>query len=149
MRLFIKTVCGLTCKSQPLTTIECYFVFICMAIVLAQRPNLNSIAWISFVGAITAVLYCILLWAIPLSKSRPIGISYYSVKPKLDIAGVFDTFAALGIIAFAFRGHKLVLEIRATLPSSENYPSHVPMMRAVNFAYLVIAFCVLPLAVAG
>ncbi|KAF9621506.1 hypothetical protein IFM89_021810 [Coptis chinensis] len=100
-------------------------------------------------GAITAVLYCILLWAIPLSKSRLIGISYDSVKPKLDIAGGFDTFAALGIIAFAFRGHNLVLEIQATLPSSENYPSHVPMMRAVNFAYLVIALCVLPLAVAG
>ncbi|KAF9621505.1 hypothetical protein IFM89_021809 [Coptis chinensis] len=149
MKLFIKTICGDTCKSPPLTTVECYLMFICLAIILTQVPSLNSIAWFSFIGGMTAVLYCTLLWTIPLSKSRPTGISFDTAKSQSGISSPFDTFTAIGIIVFAFRGHNLVLEIQATLPSSEKYPSRAPMWKGVNFAYPIIVMCLFPLALAG
>ncbi|PIA32918.1 hypothetical protein AQUCO_04300103v1, partial [Aquilegia coerulea] len=150
MKLFIKIVCGPASKSEPLTTVECYLLFICLAILLSQfLPNLNSIAWISLIGSITAILYCTLLWAIAITKSRPTDISYVPVKPRTDIGGAFSVFNALGIIAFTFRGHNLILEIQATMPTSEKYPSCVPMWRGIKFGYLLIAFCLFPLAIGG
>ncbi|KAF9621679.1 hypothetical protein IFM89_025974 [Coptis chinensis] len=100
-------------------------------------------------GGMTAVLYCTLLWTIPLSKSRPTGISFDTAKSQSGISSPFDTFTAIGIIVFAFRGHNLVLEIQATLPSSEKYPSRAPMWKGVNFAYPIIVMCLFPLALAG
>ncbi|KAF9604898.1 hypothetical protein IFM89_011180 [Coptis chinensis] len=90
-----------------------------------------------------AVLYCTLLWTIPLSKSRPTGISFDTAKSQSGISSSFDTFTAVGIIVFAFRGHNLVLEIQATLPS------RFPMWKGVNFAYPIIVICLFPLALAG
>lgn len=112
IKLFFQMVCGSSCKSQPLTTVEWYLVFTCLAVVLSQLPNLNSIAGISLIGAITAVGYCTLIWVVSVSKSRPTGISYDPLKPKSEIARVFGILNALGIIAFAFRGHNLTLEIQ-------------------------------------
>lgn len=137
-------------ETQPLTTVECYVLFVCLAIALALLlPNLNSIAWISFVGASAAVLYCTLLWSISITKGKPSGISYNPITPKSEISRTFSVFNALGTIALAFRGHNLILEIQATMPSREKILSCVPMSRGVNFAYLVIFLCLYPLAIIG
>ncbi|KAH0973168.1 hypothetical protein GBA52_025324 [Prunus armeniaca] len=56
----------------------------------------------------------------------------------------------LGSLLFAFRGHNLILEIQATMPSSAKHPSHVPMWRGVNVSYTLIAVCLFPpLAIGG
>lgn len=111
MKLFFHIVCGPACRS-PLTSIEWYLVFVCLAVILAQLPNLNSIAGVSLIGAITAVVYCTLIWVLSVGKIRPTGISYDPLEPKPDVAKAFGILNALGIIAFAFRGHNVTLEIQ-------------------------------------
>lgn len=112
MKLFFQIVCGPNCSSKPLTAIEWYLVFTCLAAVLSQLPNLNSIAGISLIGAVTAVVYCTMIWVVSVSKGKLPGVSYGPVKGRSDLERVLDILNALGIIAFAFRGHNLVLEIQ-------------------------------------
>ncbi|XP_020084197.1 lysine histidine transporter-like 8 [Ananas comosus] len=149
MKLFFEITCGPARVSRPLTSVEWYLVFVCLAVVLAQLPNLNSMAFVSLVGAATAVLYCTMIWVISVSKGRLPEVSYHPVRGKSDVDGMLNVLNALGIIAFAFRGHNLVLEIQATMPSTLKRPSHVPMWRGVGAAYLLIALCMYPVAIGG
>lgn len=113
MKTFYQIMCGATCTSQPLSTVEWYLVFTCAAVVLSQLPNLNSIAGVSLVGAITAVGYCTIIWAVSVAKGRLPGVSYDPVRTNNEgIVRAADVLNALGIIAFAFRGHNLTLEIQ-------------------------------------
>lgn len=115
MKIFYHIVCGN--NVNPLTIVEWYLVFTGTAIVLSQLPNLNSIAGVSLIGAITAVTYCTLIWVLSVARERPIGVSYdhpaLPLRVKSDVAAsVFSILNALGITVFAFRGHNLVLEIQ-------------------------------------
>ena len=92
--------------------IEWYLVFTCAAVVLAQLPNLNSIAGVSLIGAIASVSYCTIIWVVSIVEGRQSGISYEPQEEVSRIARVCDVLNALGIVAFAFRGHNLVLEIQ-------------------------------------
>ncbi|XP_072987418.1 lysine histidine transporter-like 8 [Typha latifolia] len=149
MKLFFEIISGEGCNSRPLTGIEWYLVFICLAVVLAQLPNLNSIAGVSLVGAITAVVYCTLIWVTSVSKGRFSTVSYDLAKGKSNVDRLLGILNGLGIIAFAFRGHNLILEIQGTMPSTLKRPSHVPMWRGVKAAYLIIALCLYPIAIGG
>lgn len=113
-KLFYQIVCGEGCTAKPLTTVEWYLVFTCGAVLLSQLPNLNSIAGVSLVGAVTAIGYCTMMWLVSVTEGRLDGVSYDPVRPKPDtnIAWFFSILNALGIIAFAFRGHNLTLEIQ-------------------------------------
>lgn len=176
MKLFFRTVCGPTCTSDPLTTVEWYLVFTSLCIVLSQLPNLNSIAGLSLVGAVTAVTFTTMSWVLSVSHPRPPSVSYRPLRPS-----ALSVLNALGIIAFAFRGHNLALEIQvtrcthrhrhsssfsylhwaasdlrrrlpppqATMPSTFKHPAHEPMWRGVKVAYLLIAMCVFPVALGG
>jgi len=62
---------------------------------------------------------------------------------------MFDSFSALGDIAFAFAGHSVALEIQATIPSTPGKPSKKPMWKGVVVAYLVVAVCYLPVSFVG
>ncbi|KAJ0010812.1 hypothetical protein Pint_34189 [Pistacia integerrima] len=150
-KIFYETVCGGTCSAgpAPLTPVEWHLVFTGAAVILSQLPNLNSIAGVSLIGAVTAVGYCTSIWVISVTKGRMPGVSYDPIQPPNDTEKIFDILNALGIVAFAFRGHNLTLEIQATMPSDEKHPSTVPMWRGVKFAYLVIAICIFPLAIGG
>lgn len=116
MKIFFEILCGDTYNVTRLTTVECYLIFACAAIILAQLPNLNSIAGISLIGAISAVSYCTLTWVVSIIKDRPAGVSYELLKENSDVATICSILNSLGIIAFAFRGHNLVLEIQVNLP---------------------------------
>lgn len=116
---------------------------------MSQLPNLNSIAGVSLIGAITAVTYCTLTWILSVSTARPLGVSYEPIRTKSDIGNICSVLNALGIIAFAFRGHNLVLEIQGTMPSTVKNPSSVPMWKGVKFSYLIIAGCLFPMAIGG
>ncbi|GMY11126.1 lysine histidine transporter-like 8 [Fagus crenata] len=146
---FFQTVCGATCSAKPLTTVEWYLVFTCGAVLLSQLPNLNSIAGLSLVGAITAVGYSTSIWVVSVAEGRLPGVSYNPVRGTTQIVRAFDVLNALGIIAFAFRGHNLILEIQATMPSDEKHPSRVPMWEGVKVSYTVISACLFPLAIGG
>ncbi|CAM8935578.1 unnamed protein product [Rhodiola kirilowii] len=146
-KLFYQTVSGRT--DSPVTTVEWYLVFTCAAVVLSQLPNLNSIAGVSLIGAISAVAYCTMIWIISVVKGRLPGVSYDPVHYDSDLARTFQVFNALGIIAFAFRGHNLILEIQATMPSSEKHPSTKPMWKGTKVAYGLISACLYPIAIGG
>ncbi|KAF4382841.1 hypothetical protein G4B88_021624 [Cannabis sativa] len=148
-KMFFQTVCGATCTAKSLTPVEWYLVFTCTAVLLSQLPNLNSIAGVSLIGSVTAVGYCTLIWVVSVSKGTLPGVSYNPIEAKTDLRQFFDVLNALGIIAFAFRGHNLILEIQSTMPSSEKHPSRIPMWRGVKFSYFLIAMCLFPLAIGG
>lgn len=113
LKQFYLTVCGGTaCTANPPTTVEWYLIFTCAAVLLSQLPNLNSIAGVSMIGAITAVGYCTLLWIASVAHGKLPGVSYDPVGATTEIGSVFGILNALGIIAFAFRGHNLILEIQ-------------------------------------
>ncbi|TYI28019.1 hypothetical protein ES332_A05G215700v1 [Gossypium tomentosum] len=149
MKLFFQVVCGPLCSSNPLTTVEWYLVFTSLCIVLSQLPNLNSIAGLSLVGAITAITYSTMVWVLSVSQQRPPTISYEPLSLPSSSAALFSVMNALGIVAFAFRGHNLVLEIQATMPSTFKNPAHVPMWRGAKVAYFFIAMCLFPVAIGG
>lgn len=111
-KMLYQTLCGATCTSKPLTNVEWYLVFTCAAVLLSQLPNLNSIAGVSLVGALTAIAYCTLIWAVSVAEGRLPNVSYDPLRRGAQIAKIFDVLNALGIIAFAFRGHNLILEIQ-------------------------------------
>ncbi|XP_048130452.1 lysine histidine transporter-like 8 isoform X2 [Rhodamnia argentea] len=149
MKIIFEILCGGTCHIRPPSAAEWYLVFICCAIILAQLPNLNSIAGVSLIGAITAVGYCTLIWVLSITKSRPAGVSYEPLKARSELARVCGVLNAVGIVAFAFRGHNVVLEIQGTMPSSRQKPSRKPMWKGVKYAYVAIAMCLFPLAIGG
>ncbi|KAK9286703.1 hypothetical protein L1049_015106 [Liquidambar formosana] len=135
---------------KPMTGAERYLMFACLAIVVAQLPNLNSVAGVSLIGAITAIGYCTMIWVLSICKGRPDGVSYDRPDAtKSDMAGVCGVLNAIGIIALAFRGHNVVLEIQGTIPTSPKHASKEPMWRGVTMSYTVIAMCLFPLAIGG
>uniref|UniRef100_A0A7N2RE10 Amino acid transporter transmembrane domain-containing protein n=1 Tax=Quercus lobata TaxID=97700 RepID=A0A7N2RE10_QUELO len=150
--LIFKTLCDrdAMCHAKSLTNTEWFLVFTCLAILIAQLPNLNSIAWVSLIGAITVVLYSTLIWALSITKDRPIGISYgQSDKLKSNVEKFSDVLNALGIIALTFKGHNVILAIQGTLPSSPKQTSYMSMCIGVTISYIVIAMCQYPLAIGG
>ncbi|XP_021756134.1 lysine histidine transporter-like 8 [Chenopodium quinoa] len=150
IKIFYQTVCMPNCnKANPLTTVEWYMVFTSCAVILAQLPNLNSISKVSFIGSLTSVGYCTLIWVISVCKDRPTSVSYGPTHVKSDVDRVCGVINAIGMIAFAFRGHNLVLEIQGTMPSSVKQPSRIAMWRGVKFAYLIIGLCLFPVAFGG
>lgn len=141
---------------------------------LSQLPNLNSIAGLSLIGAITAITYSTMVWVLSISQERPSSISYEPVSIPSFSASAFTALNALGIVAYAFRGHNLAMEIQvvfgyvifwfelflmglvvflfcfqATMPSTFKNPAHVPMWRGAKVAYFFIALCVFPVAIGG
>ncbi|MCL7036449.1 hypothetical protein MKW94_021978, partial [Papaver nudicaule] len=132
--LIFQIVCGPPCSSNPLTTVEWYLVFT------------------SLIGAITAIVYCTIVWVLSVTQMRPPSISYQPISSPTINASTFSIFNALGVIAFAFRGYNLDFEIQllelhfgifqATMPSIFKHPAHVPMWRGAKVSYTLIAMCV-------
>ncbi|KAG6507472.1 hypothetical protein ZIOFF_032819 [Zingiber officinale] len=83
------------------------------------------------------------------SQERPPSISYQPLPSSSYCSAAFLILNAFGIIAFAFRGHNLALEIQATMASIFKHPAHVPMWRGAKVAYLLIAMCLFPIAIGG
>lgn len=96
--------------------------------------------------------YSTIAWAIPASygHSTPlVGPVNYKLPVQSVSAHVFNAFNALGTVAFAYAGHNVVLEIQATIPSTKERPSKIPMWRGVVLAYIIVAICYFPVALIG
>ncbi|WVZ03167.1 hypothetical protein V8G54_023973 [Vigna mungo] len=119
LQLLFKTLCenddGNTCSAYALTGAEWFLVFTCAAILVAQLPNLNSMAMVSLVGAVAAISYCTLFWVLSVKKGRPNNVSYTSTlsQESTAVAKINDVLNAIGIIVLAYRGHNVLLEIQA------------------------------------
>lgn len=62
---------------------------------------------------------------------------------------MFRVFNALGQISFAYAGHAVALEIQATIPSTPEKPSKLPMWKGALVAYFINAICYFPVAFVG
>ncbi|XWS40248.1 hypothetical protein CRYUN_Cryun18bG0124100 [Craigia yunnanensis] len=152
MEQLFKIICGdgTRFESKSLTGIEWFLLFTCLALIIGQLPNLNSIARVSLTGAITAIGYYTMIWALSISKGRLNAVSYSIPNDaKTGITGFGNILNAIGIIMLAFRGHNLILEIQGTLPSSSIHPSRKSMWRGVMVSYIIIATCLFLLALVG
>ncbi|KAF8040225.1 hypothetical protein BT93_B2457 [Corymbia citriodora subsp. variegata] len=115
---------------------------------LSQLPNISSITGISLAAAIMSLSYSAIAWVGSLAHGRVPDVSY-AYKSASSADYMFRAFNALGQISSAFTGHAVVLEIQATIPSTPETPSKVPMWKGVVGAYLVNALCYFPVALIG
>ncbi|MED6220015.1 Lysine histidine transporter 2 [Stylosanthes scabra] len=139
------TICP-TCKE--IKTSYWIMIFASVNFVLCQCPSFNSISFVSLAAAIMSIVYSTIAWAASLKKGVQQNVDYgYKAKSTAD--GVFNFMSALGDVAFAYAGHNVVLEIQATMPSTEDVPSKKPMWRGVILAYTGVAFCYFPVAFIG
>ncbi|KAI3952626.1 hypothetical protein MKX01_013588 [Papaver californicum] len=131
-----------------------YFILIFAAVqlVLSQIPNFNSLKVISLLAAVMSFSYsaiaCVTCIIFGL-KNHHVSTPSYGVRGKTTAGMIFDVFNAIGTIAFSFAGHSVVLEIQATIPSTPEKPSTKPMWKGVVVAYLIVALCYFPVAIAG
>lgn len=128
LKQLLKTLCDnddhvheqITCNAHALSGAEWFLVFTCVAILIAQLPNLNSMAMVSLVGAVTSVTYCTLFWVLSVKNGRPNNVSYSSSLQSQEhtpVAKINDVLNAIGIIVLAFRGHNVLPEIQASISS--------------------------------
>lgn len=115
---------------------------------LAQLPNFNSVAGISLAAAIMSLSYSTIAWGASVHHGQEPDVSY-GYRHTTASNNVFGVFNALGQVAFAYAGHNVVLEIQATIPTSPEKPSKIPMWKGVMVAYAVVAACYFPVAIAG
>uniref|UniRef100_A0ACD5WTM3 Uncharacterized protein n=1 Tax=Avena sativa TaxID=4498 RepID=A0ACD5WTM3_AVESA len=146
LKKFRDVICDGKCKSIKTT----YFIVIFSSVhfVLSQLPNLNSISGISLAAAVMSLSYSTIAWGAAVDKGRVADVDY-SVRATTTPGKVFDFFAGLGDVAFAYAGHNVVLEIQATIPSTPEKPSKKPMWKGVIVAYIVVALCYFPVALIG
>lgn len=119
MKVFLESMCDGDpgCVVSKITGAECFLAFICFAILAALFfPNLNSLASIAFVGSVTVLAYSSLLWILPVTKG---GSGDGTAREAMLVTGsptrIRDALGGFEILALAFRGHNLVLEIQVKL----------------------------------
>ncbi|EEF33263.1 amino acid transporter, putative [Ricinus communis] len=111
-------------------------------------PNFNSVAGVSLAAAVMSLSYSTIAWVGSLAHGRVDNVSY-AYKETSGADHMFRVFNALGQISFAFAGHAVVLEIQATIPSTPEKPSKVPMWKGALGAYFINAICYFPVALIG
>ncbi|KAL2523169.1 Lysine histidine transporter 1 [Forsythia ovata] len=127
-----------------------YFIMIFSSVhfVLSHLPNFNSISGVSLAAAVMSLSYSTIAWGASVDKGVQEDVQYGYIATT-TAGTVFNFFSALGDVAFAYAGHNVVLEIQATIPSTPEKPSKVPMWRGVIVAYIVVALCYFPVALIG
>ncbi|GFP84938.1 lysine histidine transporter 1 [Phtheirospermum japonicum] len=145
LKKFHDLVCP-DCKDIKLS----FFIMIFASVhfVLSHLPNFNSISGVSLAAAVMSLSYSTIAWGASVDKGVAPDVQY-GYRATTKVGTVFNFFNALGDVAFAYAGHNVVLEIQATIPSTPQKPSKVPMWRGVIVAYIVVALCYFPVAFIG
>lgn len=97
---------------------------------------------------LVACSYSTIAWVGSLSHGQVPNVSY-AYKKTSSIDYMFRVFNALGQVTFAYAGHAVVLEIQATIPSTPEKPSKVPMWKGAVWAYFINGICYFPVALIG
>ncbi|CAF1928349.1 lysine histidine transporter 2-like [Brassica napus] len=123
-------------------------IFASIHFVISHLPNFNSMSVISLAAAVMSLTYSTIAWTASVHKGVRPDVDYSS-RASTSAGNVFNFLNALGDVAFAYAGHNVVLEIQATIPSTPEVPSKVPMLRGVVVAYIIVAICYFPVAFLG
>ncbi|CAH8299152.1 unnamed protein product [Eruca vesicaria subsp. sativa] len=145
----LKKVHELLCSDcKDIRTTYWIMIFASVHFVISHLPNFNSISGISLAAAIMSLSYSTIAWVSSVHKGVKPDVDY-SYKASTDAGKIFNFLNAMGDVAFAYAGHNVVLEIQATIPSTPEVPSKIPMWRGVVVAYIVVAICYFPVAFLG
>ncbi|KAF8090889.1 hypothetical protein N665_0462s0026 [Sinapis alba] len=123
-------------------------IFASIHFVISHLPNFNSISILSLAAAVMSLTYSTVAWGATVHKGVRPDVDYSS-RASTTPGNVFNFLNAMGDVAFAYAGHNVVLEIQATIPSTPEVPSKVPMWRGVVVAYIIVAICYFPVAFLG
>ncbi|XP_051122155.1 lysine histidine transporter-like 5 [Andrographis paniculata] len=147
--------CFVFLESHSANIRKTYYIlfFAVLQLILSQVPNFNSLKFISLLAAVMSIGYSM----VATGASSAVGISNhlhnrpvnYGFKAQTTAAMVMDIFSSLGLLAFAFAGHSVALEIQATIPSTPENPSKNPMWKGVVVAYIIVGLCYFPVAISG
>ncbi|XP_068659441.1 lysine histidine transporter-like 6 [Aristolochia californica] len=145
LKKFLDIVCP-TCTPIRQTYWIC--IFGSVHFFLSQLPNINSVSVVSLAAAIMSLSYSTISWAACLDHGALPNVSY-AYKKTSSADTMFRVFNALGQISFAYAGQAVALEIQATIPSTPEKPSKIPMWRGAVLAYFITAICYFPTAMVG
>ncbi|KAL7110530.1 hypothetical protein ACP275_05G031800 [Erythranthe tilingii] len=145
LKKFMEIVCT---NCAPMRQSYWIGVFGCLHFFLSQLPDFNSISRVSMAAAIMSLSYSTIAWVGSLSHGRAPTVSY-AYKKTSGADYMFRVFNALGQITSAYAGHAVVLEIQATIPSTPERPSRIPMWKGAVWAYFINAICYFPVALVG
>ncbi|KAI3770039.1 hypothetical protein L6452_01159 [Arctium lappa] len=115
-------------------------IFAVIQIILSQVPNFHKLSPISIVAAIMSFMYSTIGIGLSLGKIAREGIGKTSLARRPFGNGIngadrmWNTFSALGDIAFAFSFTFVLIEIQDTLKSSP--PEHETMKKATTVGIL-------------
>lgn len=145
LQKFQQSVCP-TCK--PIKGTYFIMIFASVHFVLSHLPNFNSISGVSLAAAVMSLSYSLIAWVASMKKGVLEDVDY-GPRSKTTAGNMFHFFNALGAVGFAYAGHNVVLEIQATIPSTPEKPSKKAMWKGVVVAYIIVAICYFPVAIAG
>lgn len=137
------------CEGRGISRSAWIIIFGSVHLFLSQLPNFNSIAGVSLAAAVMSLGYSTIAIATSFNNGEIPHVSYHLPPNNSTAANVFGVFNALGTVAFAYAGHNVVLEIQATIPSTPERPSKVPMWQGVVLAYIIVAWCYFGVSIAG
>lgn len=124
----------------PLTSVQCFLVFSCIAMIMSQFPNLNSLFGVSLIGAFMGVAYCTVIWILPVtsdSQKTQVSVSYATADKSF-----VHIFNAIGLIALVYRGNNLVLEIQVL---ENSHLKHELDVFETFFIFRLVLTCVVSL----
>ncbi|WVZ97149.1 hypothetical protein U9M48_042704 [Paspalum notatum var. saurae] len=125
-------------------------IFAAPHFVLSQLPNFNSISAVSGAAAVMSLAYSMIAFVTSAVKGANATAAVdYGLRGATTAGQEFGMLSALGTVSFAYAAHNVVLEIQATMPSTQEKPSKKPMWRGVVVAYAIVALCYFSVAFAG
>lgn len=92
--------------------------------------------------------YSTIAWGASVHKGIQPNVQY-GYKSKSAAGTVLNLFSGMGSVAFAYGGHNVVLEIQASMPSTQQKPSKGPMWKGIIVAYIIVCLCYFPVALIG
>ncbi|KAK9809303.1 hypothetical protein WJX73_002847 [Symbiochloris irregularis] len=121
-------------------------VFTGVHLILIQCPNFNSLRPVSLLAAVMSMGYSTIAIGGSIKAGKQPGTEY-NLNGYSTGAGILNVFNSLGIVAFAYGGHNVVLEIQSSMKSPKKTAAnpqgltYTPFMRGVFLAYAIVAWC--------
>lgn len=123
-----------------------FAIFIAIEFVLALAPNLHNFRWTSFAALIFSCAYCGIAVVLCIILGRQPDASY--ALPEGSMADqVRAALESLGLIAFAYGGHSIMVEVENTLRSEPD--PRKEMFRGICAAFGVLAVLYFAVAFSG
>ena len=137
-------------------------LFTCCCLLVAPRPGIHEVSWVSFLAAAMSVTYgtmAVVTSALDLADERGPArqasaadeslCDHHPSSPSPSATNpLLESFNAIGIILFSYGGHSVLPEIQATIKPDPTTTVR-PMMRGVTAAYVPTTAIYFALAVVG